>query len=77
MSDSNPPTPDAAARIYDNYLNCLHKASIPEKQKRWYLKRVEAFIKAHSGRKIKSLTGQEVSGYLEMIQKRGRIQFLP
>ena len=72
MFDSNPPAPDAIARFYDNYLNCLHKASIPEKQRRWYVKRIEAFIKTHSGRKIKSLSGQEVSRYLEMIGRQNR-----
>jgi len=73
MFDSNSPAPDAVARFYDNYLNCLKDASIPEKQRRWYVKRIEAFIKTHSGRKIKSLTGQEVSGYLEMIGRQNRL----
>ncbi len=73
MSDSNSPAADAIARFYDNYLNCLHKASIPEKQRRWYVKRIEAFIKAHSGRKIKSLTDQEISAYLKMIGRQNRL----
>jgi len=73
MFDSNPPAPDAIARFYDNYLNCLHKASIPEKQRRWYVKRIEAFIKTHSGRKIKSITDKEVSGYLEMPGRQNRL----
>jgi hypothetical protein len=73
MSNPNPPAPEAIARFYDNYLNCLHKASIPGKQRRWYVKHVEDFIKTHSGRKIKSLTGQEVSRYLEMIGRQNRL----
>ncbi len=73
MFDSNPPAPDAIARFYDNYLNCLHKASIPEKQRRWYVKRIEEFIKTHSGCKIKSLSDQEVSRYLEMIGRKNRL----
>ena len=71
MSDSNPPAPDAIARFYDNYQNCLHKASIPEKQRRWYVKRIEAFIKTHSGRKIKALSDQEVSGYVDRLSANG------
>jgi len=71
--DSNSPAPDSVARFYDNYLNCLHKASIPEKQRRWYVKLIEAFIKTHSGGKIKSLSDQEVSGYLEMIGRQNRL----
>ena len=73
MSDSSSPVPVAVSRFYDNYLNCLQKASIPEKQRRWYVKRIEAFIKTHSGGKIKSLTGQEVSRYLEMIGRQNRL----
>ena len=63
----------AVARFYDNYLTCLHKASVPEKQRRWYVKHVEAFIKAHSGHKIKLLTGQEVSEYLDMLGRQDRL----
>jgi hypothetical protein len=57
MSDSPLSIPDAASRFFDNYLNCLFKASIPEKQRRWYVKRVEEFIKAQNGHKIKALPG--------------------
>lgn len=56
MSDSPVSVPDAATRFFDNYLNCQIKAAIPEKQRRWYVKRVEEFIKAQNGRKFKPLT---------------------
>src|SRR3989338_1594625 len=65
MSDSFRSVSDAVARFFDNYLICLSRASVPEQQRQWTIKRVEAFIKAHSGRKIKSLTGPEVHGHLE------------
>ena len=73
MSESLTHTPDAVARFYDNYVACLHKASVPEKQRRWYVKHVEVFIKAHSGRRIKSLSGQEVSEYLDMLGRQNRL----
>jgi len=41
--------PDPISRFYDNYLKCLLNASIPERQRPWYVKRVEAFIKAQNG----------------------------
>ena len=66
--------PDAVARFFDNYLKCLHKASIPEKQRRWYVIRLESFIKAHSGRKIKSLSGQDIHRYLEMIGRQNSLK---
>ena len=73
MSDSPIETPGAVTRFYDNYLKCLHKASIPEKQGRWYVKHIETFIKAHSGRKIKSLTEQDLNRYLEMLGRQNRL----
>lgn len=73
MSDSPFSVPDAAARFFDNYLECLHKASIPEKQRRWYVKRVEDFIKAHNGLKIKALSGAEIARYFEMIGRENRL----
>ena len=74
MSVSPQSVPDAASRFFINYLNCLTKASIPEKKRRWYVKRVENFIKAQNGRKIKGLSGQDIQRYFEMI---GRHQRLP
>ncbi len=73
MSHSPFTTPDAASRFFDNYLECLHKASIPEKQRRWYVKRVEAFIKAQNGRKIKSLSGNDIVCYFEEIGRQNRL----
>jgi hypothetical protein len=54
--------PDAASRFFDNYLNCLIKASNPVKQRRWYVKRVEAFIKAQNGHEIKRLSSADLPG---------------
>ena len=57
MTHSPAGSPDTASR----YLISLDKASIPEKQKRWYVKRLEEFIKAQNGHKIKSLIADDVS----------------
>ncbi len=46
MNDASVIVPDPTDRFFDNYLKCLIKASIPEKQCRWYVKRLEDFIKA-------------------------------
>ncbi len=73
MSDSHIPTPDAVSRFFSNYLICLDKASIPEKQRRWYVKRVEEFINAQNGQKIKNLTANDVSHYFEMLGRRNRL----
>jgi hypothetical protein len=63
MPDSPLSVPDAASRFFDNYLNCLVKASILQKKRHWYVKRIEEFIKAQTGRKIKGLSGSELNQY--------------
>jgi hypothetical protein len=73
MPDSPLSVPDAASRFFDNYLNYLVKASIPQKKRHWYVKRIEEFIKAQSGRKIKSLSGSELNQYFEIIGRQNRL----
>ena len=73
MSDSLAAVPDAASRFFDNYLTCLAKASVPERQRRWYVKRVEEFIRAQQGRKIKSLSGTEVAEYFTRLGRENRL----
>ncbi len=72
MSDSLRPQTNAASRFFDNYLTLLDRNKVPEKQQRWYVKHVEAFIKAQNGRKIKALPGVEVSAYLGMLGRQNR-----
>jgi hypothetical protein len=59
--------------IFDKYLNCLIKASIPEKRRRWYVKRVNEFIKAQDGRKIKTLMLIDIARHFEMIGRKNRL----
>jgi len=73
MPDSPLSVPDSAARFLENYLNCLIKAAIPEKQRRWCVKRVEAFIKAQNGQKIKGLSSTDIDRYFEVIGRNNRL----
>lgn len=73
MRDDINIAPDASSRFFDNYLFHLHKASIPEKQQRWYVKRVEEFIKAQNGTKIKSLSSPDIELYFETIGRQNRL----
>lgn len=73
MTNSPDTAPDAVTRFYDNYLKCLYKHAVPEKQRRWYVKHIESFIKAHSDRKIKSLSALDLNNYLEMLGRKKRL----
>lgn len=73
MPDSPLSIPDPVSRFFDNYLYCLVKAAIPEKQRRWYVKRVEDFIKTQNGQKIKGLLGADIDKYFDMIGRQNRL----
>jgi hypothetical protein len=73
MSDFPRVGPSAASRFFENLLSCLAKASVPERQRRWYVKRIEEFIKAHEGRKVKSLSGSDIQRYFELIGRQDRL----
>lgn len=73
MSDAPVTIPDPTSKFFDNYLKCLVQASIPEKQRRWYVKRLEEFIKAHNGDKIKDLDCSEITHYFETIGRQKRL----
>ncbi len=65
---------DVASRFFDKYLICLAKAGVPEKCRRWYVKHIEAFIKAQNGRKIKTLSAEDVNQYFDMLGRQNRLQ---
>jgi hypothetical protein len=60
-------------RFYTNYLKCLDKILIPEKQRRWYVIHVERFISALNGRKLKTLTSQEIELYFDTLDRQNRL----
>lgn len=73
MSDPSRANSDPATRFFDNYLKLLHKHAILEKQRRWYVKHVEAFIKAQNGHKIKTISGTDISTYLDVLGRENRL----
>lgn len=64
---------DPSARFFDKYLSLLDKHAIPEKQRRWYVKHVEAFIRAQNGRKIKTLSGSDLTAYFDVLGRENRL----
>ncbi len=74
MNDIPVAFPDPVSRFYDKYLKCLVKASIPERQRPWYVKHVEAFIKAQNGCKIKLIPRDGIDRYLELIGRKNRLE---
>ena len=73
MSDSPNSIVDPPSRFFSNYLIYLENASIPKKQRRWYVKRVEDFIAAQEGHRIKDPTSSDLTHYFEMLGRQNRL----
>lgn len=74
MSKSALPSNSASDRFFDKYLICLSKVNIDPKQRRWYVKHLEVFIKAQNGLKIKSLSTTAISNYFETLGRRKQLK---
>lgn len=67
-------TSDAVSRFYTNYINCLIKSGVPKKSLRWYVRHIEEFIKAQKGRKIKTLSADDITQYFDVLGRQTRLQ---
>ena len=46
---------------------------MPERQRRWYVRHVENFIKAQNGRKIKNPAAITLQGYTEALRREAHM----
>lgn len=65
---------DSVSRFWDNYLSKTISYDVPERARQWYVRRVEAFINAHAGRRLATLSGQDVCHYLDVIGRNERTE---
>ncbi len=64
---------DAASRFWDKYILKTASYNVPERARRWYVRHAEVFIKAHSGRRLATLTADDMERYLK---EKGRSEKL-
>ena len=65
---------DSVSRFWDKYISKTKVYKVPERARQWYVRRVEAFINAHAGRKLAALSGDDVRDYLDVIGRNERIE---
>ncbi len=65
---------DAVRSFWDRYVQHLVKNGVPPKVTRWYVIRVEQYIKAYPGRKLASRGPAEVISFLEKQSKNTRLK---
>jgi len=64
---------DAASRFWDKYILKTVSYNVPEGARRWYVRHAEVFIKAQSGRRLSTLTADDIERYLK---EKGRSEKL-
>jgi len=64
---------DAASRFWDKYILKTASYNAPERTRRWYVRHAEVFIKAQSGRRLSTLTADDIEHYLK---EKGRSEKL-
>jgi len=64
---------DAASRFWDKYILKTAAYNVPERARRWYVRHAEVFIKAHSERRLSTLTADDIEHYLK---EKGRSEKL-
>ena len=61
---------DGAPSNWDRYLDLLARRGVPEKFRRWYVRRVEDLLKAVRPDSLARLSAQQVSSYLQQVLSR-------
>jgi len=65
---------DKISRFWDKYIIKLMHYNVPEQYRRWYVKRVEAYIKAHPELPLKHHTEEILTKYLNDLGRNERFQ---
>lgn len=74
MGQNNPSQTDDVKRFWDNYLSFITKNGIKSSATRWYVVRIEQYLKAFPKKKLAKHLAKDVIGYLEEIDRIGRMQ---
>jgi len=61
---------DSVVRFWDKYISKTISYEVPEGSRLWYVKHVEAFIKAQNGVRLVAVSSADVEAYLEVIGRK-------
>ena len=61
---------DSVARFWDKYMSKTISYKVPEASRLWYVRHVEAFIKARKGGRLVVVSAADVEAYLEVIGRK-------
>ena len=61
---------DPVSRFWDKYIEKTVACNVPEGARRWYVKHVEIFIKAHPDHRLAELQAADIAKYLEELGRK-------
>ncbi|MES0327849.1 MAG: hypothetical protein ABUK13_06635, partial [Gammaproteobacteria bacterium] len=73
MDDSNKIDQEAASRFWDNYINSLIEQDVSDRVRRWYVKRVEQYIRHYSDERLRTHSARHVVDFFTEIGREGKL----
>ena len=58
---------------WDQYVELLEKKKVPQKARRWYVARVEDFLRRVEPESLQSLSEPQITGYFQELSRQGRL----
>ncbi|MFC1588918.1 integron integrase [Pseudomonadota bacterium] len=73
MDNSKDFDQEAASRFWDNYINTLVKQEVKESVRRWYVKRVEQYIRHYSDERLRTHSAKHVVAFFTEVGREGKL----
>ena len=64
---------DSVERFWEKYINKTKTYKVPDKSVRWYVRRAEEYIKAHSSLRLTQHSPYQVEAFLQDLGRNNRI----
>ena len=64
---------DPVSRFWENFIEKTKAYSLKPAPVRWHVRHAEAYIKAHSGRRLAEHTAEDIAAYLQEKGRNGRL----
>ena len=64
---------DPVSRFWENFIEKTKAYSLKPATVRWHVRHAEAYIKAHSGRRLAEHTAEDIAAYLQEKGRNGRL----
>lgn len=74
MDGPHKPSDIAVRRFWDRYINCLDNQHIKKDVQRWYVRRVEQYIKHYEDKRLAQHTAEDLVNYFSWLGRQKQLQ---